>query len=493
MIEYVREDWKRRLLEASSGAANKVASVKAFKGFHREQAERALYFIEMAKVISSLGLSNPHEKSALTIEPSHPIQTQHLDRAFKNLNLNQLISRNHKDYKLSLLSLEMLKRYAPASDAKKMIESGYKSSLYLLDPLYGFVYLPKNGRIHNHCLAIDIWSSHLKSMPGHLAQSLWKNRSDNMLSAGAFAARFLFKNLIPQEDDPIKQASHPVLEVNSESELRDVVQSLKSCAGSTPGVELWFRGQGRDYQTPDRSIISKLGITPYSNIRESDFTPSLYRKYDGFLDCKKNYENVVLELAEWVSFANQILSDEGKVNLKAQTSGVAAVTASGLESYQRGLILQQYGAPSAYLDITHDYNVAAWFATKKCYISNGKMSYSDYCWHGKTPEEWPTIYVFPLVKGLHTYLDLGSILAGSGAKRPERQKCGLLGGAGNLARNYCARYLGMKIRLGPNFKISSPYDAEELFPPESEDEVLRYLKETCLGGQERQFPLSELG
>jgi len=493
MIDYVREDWKRRLLEASSEVTNNVASVKAFKGLHREQAERALYFIQMAKTISSLGLSNPHERSALTIEPSHPIQTEHLDRAFKNLNLNQLISKNHKDYKLSLLSLEMLKRYAPASDAKKMIENGYKSALYLLDPLYGFAYLPKNGKIHNHCFAIDIWSSHLNSMPGDLAQGLWKNRSDNMLSGGAFAARFLFETLIPQEDDPIKQASHPVLEVNSESELRDVMQSLKSCAGSTPGVELWFRGQGRDYQTPDRSIISKLGITPYSNIRESDFTPSLYRKYDSFLDCRENYENVVLELAEWVSFANKILSDEGKYNLKVQPSGVAAVTASGLESYQRGLILQQYGAPSAYLDITHDYNVAAWFATNKCYISNGKMSYNDYCWHGKPPEEWPTIYVFPLVKGLHTYLDLGSILTGSGAKRPERQKCGLLGGAGNLARNYCARYLGMKIRLGPNFKVSSSYHAEEFFPPEAEDEVLRYLKETCLRGRERQFPLSELG
>lgn len=492
MNERVREKLRQQLLEAGSGTVNKTASLKAFKGLHKDQAERALYFVEMAKVINTLGLSNPHEKSALTIEPTHPIQTEHLDRAFKNLNLNQVIYRNHKDYKLSLLSLEMLKRYAPASDAKKIVENGYKSPLYLLDPLYGFVFLPKNGKIHNHCLAIDIWSSHLKSMPGHLAKSLWEKRSDNMLSGGAFAARFLFKDLIPQEDDPVKRAYHPVLEVKSESELRDVIQTLKSCVKSTPGVELWFRGQGRDYLTPDRTIISKLGITPYSNIRESDLTPSLYRKYDGFLDCKKNYENFVLELAEWVGCANEVLSGEGKANLEAPPSGVAAVTVAGLESYQRGLILQQYGAPSAYLDITHDYSVAAWFATKKCTVTNGKMAYSDYSWHGKTPEEWPTIYVFPLVKGLHTYLDLGSILAGSGAKRPERQKCGLLGGAGNLARNYCTRFLGVKIRLGPDFKIASPYDAAELFPSDSEDEVLRYLKETCLGGQGRQFPLSEL-
>ncbi len=492
MIEYVREDLKRQLLEAS-GAASKGGRVKAFKGLHREQAERASYFVELAKIISSLGLSNPHEKSALTIEPTHPVQTRHLDRAFEKLNLNQLIPRNYKDYKLSLVSLEMLKRYAPASDAKKMIESGYKSPLYLLDPLYGFVYLPKDGRIHNHCFAIDIWSSHLKSMPSHLAQSLWKTRSDSMMSGGAFAGRDLFKNLIPQEDNPIKRASPPVLEVNSESELRDVVQALKSCAGNSPGVELWFRGQGRDYQTPDRSIISRLGITPYSNIRESDFTPSMYRRYDGFLDSKKDYENFVLELAEWVFCANQVLSSGSQVDTKAQPSGVAAVTASGLGSYQKGLILQQYGAPSAYLDITQDYTVAVWFATKKCFVSNGKMTYNDYFWHGKTPEEWPTIYVFPLVKGLHTYLDLDSILAGSGAKRPERQKCGLLGGAGNLARNYCARYLGLKIRLGPNFKSSAPFDAEELFPSASEDEVLRYLKETCLGDQGRQFPLSDLG
>ncbi|WP_152529028.1 hypothetical protein [Stutzerimonas azotifigens] len=487
----MHEEWKTALLEAKN-AASRASSIRGFKGLHKEQAARASYFTELAKVIKSLGLSNPHEKSALTIEPAHPVQSRYLDRAFEKLNINPIIRERHKDCRLSLVSLEMLRRYSPESDARKMMESGFQSPLYLLDPLYGFVYLPRNGKIHNHCLAIDVWSSHLKSMPVQLSEGLWKNRADDMLSGGAFAGRLLLKDLIPPETDPIKLASPPVLVVNSESELGDLIKVLKDSASNLPGVELWFRGQSQDYQTPDRSILTQLNITPYSNVRDSDFTPSLYRKYDEFLDCESHYEGLVLELAEWVYYAKQIIPSGSQANINTQAAGVAAVNASGLESYQRGLILQQYGAPSAYLDITREHTIAAWFATRKCIASNGKMEYKSHSWNERSSEDWPTIYVFPLVKGLHTYLDLNSILSGSGAKRPERQQCGLLGGAGNLARNYCARYLGVKIRLGPGFKISNAYDAGDLFPSESEDDVLKHLKQTCLANVNRRFSLSEL-
>lgn len=492
MIESDYEYWKKELLKAKN-ISSRDSNTRAIKGFHREQAKRASYFLELAEVISNLGLSNPHEKSALTIEPTHPVQTQHLENAFNKLGISQLLSKAHKDSKISLVSLEMLKRYSPKSDASKLIESGFQSPLYLLDPLYGFVYMQKDGILHNHCLAIDIWSSHLNSMPTMLAQRLWQNRSDSMLSGGAFAGRMLFKDLIPKENDPIKLASPPELVANSESELNNIVKELKNGARSLSGIELWFRGQCQDYKTPARSTLTPLGITPYSNIRDSDFTPSLYRNYDGLLDNLDHYEELVIELAEWVHHANQIIPIESSISLNTKSSGVASVDARGIESYQKGLILQQYGAPSSYLDITQEHTIAAWFATKKCIIRNGKMKYEEHSWRGETYENWPTIYVFPLVKGLHTYLNLDSILASSGAKRPERQKCGLLGGAGNLARNYCARYLGLKIRLSPSFKISNHFDAEDLFPSESEDDVLRHLKRTRLGNVARRFRLSELG
>jgi hypothetical protein len=491
MTENLYSEWMNLLFDAKN-RSNKVENIRAFKGIHREQAARASYFTEMDKVIGQLGLSNPHESSALSLEPTHPVQNHHLGRAFDNLRISSVIQQNYKDCKLSLISLEMLRRYSPKSDAKRIIASGFNSPLYLLDPLYGFVYLPKKDKIYNHCFAIDIWSSHINSMPAQLSKELWKNRADNMLFGGAFAGRFLFKDLIPQENDPLKLPTPPVIQVNSEAELRDIIRELESSVENTPNVELWFRGQNKDYQTPDRSVLTQLGITPYSNIIESDFTPSLYRSYDNFTDSTDKYEELVLELAEWVHHANQVLPNKNESIVNDRVVGVATVDGIGLGSYQRGLLLQQYGAPSAYLDITHAPSIAAWFATRKCTMNDGKMIYSEHSWSGTSPDEWPTIYVFPLVKDVHPYLDLNSIFTNRGAERAERQKCGLLGGAGNLARNYCARYLGMKIRLGPNFKISSPYSAEDLFPPESEDSVLKILKETNLKNTKRHFPLSEL-
>lgn len=485
------EEWKKELLEAKK-RSGKQSNIRAFKGLHREQLERASYFSELSGVINKLGLSNPHERSALSIEPTHPVQEKHLDKAFDNLNITPLLRQTHRKNKLSLISLEMLRRYAPSSDAQIMISAGFNSPLYLLDPLYGFIHFPQNKKISNHCFAIDVWSAHLKSMPPQLSKKLWERRADNMLSGGAIAGRHLFNSLIPKENDPLKYSSPPVLQAGSEAELIDILKEIRNNADSVPGVEIWLRGQSRDYLTPDRSDLTGMGIAPYSNVRDSDFTPSLYRKYDDFLGSTDKYENLVLELAEWVHYANQIISLNGLSTTKSQVAGVAAINHRGLESYQKGLLLQQYGAPSAYLDITSDYTVAAWFATRKCTFSEGKMVYKEHLWHEKPPEEWPTIYIFPLIRGLHPYLDLTSIIADSKATRPERQKCGLLGGAGNLARNYCTRYLGMKIRLSPGFKLSNAYDASFLFPPASEDAVLQQLKESNLKNKNRNFILSEL-
>lgn len=491
MNKQIHEEWLNKISSAQKKAKNR-SNLLNFKRLNKNQVAKASYFVQMADIINNLGLSNPHEKSALSIEPTHPVDQKNLDEAFDKLGIHSLLKSHHKKYKLSLISLEMLSHYSLSSDAKDLIKHGCNEELYLLDPLYGFIFIPKEKKIHNHCFAIDIWSAHLKSMPSELAKELWKNRADNMLSGGALAGRLLFKNLIPQENNPRNLVNPPVIYVNSENELKEIINELEVSVKNIPNVELWFRGQNNDYQTPERSALCQIGLVPYSNIRDSDLTPSLYRKYDNFLEDTGKFEDLIISLAEWVYYANHIISNTD-TNKSFNQRGVASVNNHGLTSYQKGLLLQQYGAPSAYLDITHDFNIATWFATRKCNINEeGKMFFKEYFWNSSNSDEWPTIYIFPLVKGLHPFLDLNSILIGSGAKRPERQKCGLLGGAGNLARNYCARYIGMKIKLSPNFKLSSPFSANELFPSEAEDVVLKYLKDSGLN-QNRQFPLSELG
>jgi hypothetical protein len=366
----------------------------------------------------------------------------------------------------------MMERYSPNSDAKRMTAGPFRDPLYLLDPLYGFVFLLHDGRIRNHCLAIDIWSSHLESMPIELAKELWKNRADNMLSGGAFAGGLLFTDMLAPEPDPLKRSAAPVIYANSEKELRELVERLRVSASQHANAQLWFRGQTKDYLTPDRSELTRLWITPYSNIRESDFTPSLYRKYDNFLETTDSFEDLVLELAEWVHCAKLLIPRHTQRAVSSSAKGVATPKKDGITLYQRGLVLQQYGAPSAYLDITSDPTIAAWFATHSC-SGKGRMVVQSYSWSSSNSGR------------LAHFICLSAL-------RPARQKCGLLGGAGNLARNYCARYLGLKIRLGPSFRLSHPVSATHLFPPASEDRALASLKEHGLGDPKRHFILSEL-
>jgi hypothetical protein len=492
MKDQLRTRWQGDILQARE-RAQKSARLGKFKNLGWEQAQRASFFVELSEVIRALGISNPHESSALSIEPTHPVQSRFMGRSLDKLGISPLLGARREELKVSLISMAMLERYSPESDAARIRSLPVRTPLHLLDPLYGFVFIRAKEKIHNHCFALDIWGKHLGSMPAQLSRELWANRSDSMLSGGALAGRYLFSDLIPPAPDAITRSSSAVVHVESEEELLDLVGRLKLSASKTPNVELWFRGQGRDRLTPDRSEIHRIGLTPYSNLPESDFTPSLYRRYDRLLDDLDDFEAFILDLAEWVHFAKLLVPEnvrEAGVRLNA---GPAALTPDSLSSYQKGLLLQQYGAPSAYLDISSDPAIAAWFATHACSITNEKrMLYQSHSWDSSNPDEWPTIFVFPLVKGVHPYLDLASMLKGSAALRAERQKCGLLGGSGNLARNYCARYLGLKIRLKPGFKLSNPLPASHFFPPASEDLTFSYLKDQGLGDTQRQLVLSEL-
>ena len=164
-----------------------------------------------------------------------------------------------------------------------------------------------------------------------------------------------------------------------------------------------------------------------------------------------------------------------------------------LSAYMRGLLLQHYGAPTAWLDITRDSTVARWFALQTMQRTPDGVRASPHTWGGTDPSRWPTVYVFPLVYGLSHFLDSETILQNTPALRPQRQRCGLLGGAGNLARNYGARYIGLKIRLAPGFTFEGLPAAGDLFPGPEEDQMLRELLEHQGSLEEpRQYPIYEV-
>jgi hypothetical protein len=462
-----------------------------FKGLHREQARRAMYFLELASVVVDLGLSNPFERAALSVEPTHPVPPSRLERELEKLygSIPEL-----KAAEMSLISLPMVAQFAPNSEVATMLaRAGISAPLCLLDHLYGFVYFHSNGRYHNHCLAIDFWQSRLETMPNQLAKDLWKNRADNLLSGGALSGRLLFKNVIPQEPDGLKRSEVPEIVVRSEAELLELVAALKEGAAIFPNVQLWFRGQNADHQVPDRTQLIKNGLTPYSNIRESSLVPSLYRRFDAHLETSEQFENLLSELAAWVSAAKGICPSDPALETQFKQQQRHSQSIEGLTSFQRGLLLQQYGAPSAYLDITSDVITAAWFALHHCAGDlDGTLRFTPKSWSGEDAATWPTIFVFPLVLGEHPFLDLSSILSGEVALRPKRQACGLIGGAGNLARNYCARYVGLKLRLHPEFWLSKPVSATYLFPTDEEDPAMLTLRSLGLAVRGRTYPLTHV-
>jgi len=491
MILPTLDSWKESVLEARrrSLEANLIGK---FKGLHKEQAQRGAYICELAKLIAGFELANPFERSALSLEPTHPIQPSRMAKKITDLAGTSKVGEGYKDLKLSLLSMPLVASIAPDSEVARMLRGPFQAPLYLLDPLYGFAYFPnRDGKFGNHCFAIDFWQAHLNSMPEGLSALMWKNRSDNMLSGGAFAARHLFSDIIPPESDSAKLSLVPEITVHSEAHLNEIVSALREGAKRLPNVEVWFRGQWKDYQVPDRSELLNLRIAPYSNIPESDFTPSLYRNYDDFLENLESFETVLFEIAQWVEAARRQIPDDPKLADQFSRNAPRALSASGLTSFQRGLLLQQYGAPSAYLDITSDPAVATWFATRRCKQSaSGQLAFSKYSWTSPDPSSWPTVFVFPLTKGLHPYLNLDSILSTSKALRPHRQSCGLLGGAGNLARNYCARYLGLKLRLHPTFVTKNSIDPSYFFPSANEDLVLAELAKSGFSSDGRRYPVT---
>lgn len=479
---------ERSFMRARQRASEAAVSPR-FKGLHPEQARRAHYFSELADDIANLGLSNPHERSALGLEPAHPVPPARMERELEKLG-GPLLPL--KKAGMSLVSLPMVARAAPESEASMLHRRvGSHTSLQLLDPLYGFVFFRENGRYRNHCLALDFWNSRLATMPPGIRAALWENRADDLLSGGALAGRLLFDNLVPAEPDAIKRSAVAELVVRSQAHLNEVVSALQEGAKAINGVQLWFRGQGQDYRVPDRTALAQRGLVPYSNIRESSLVPSLFRRFDSHLESFASYESLLRGISAWVEASKVLLPDDEQLRSAFHKQQRHANAAEGLTSYQRGLMLQQYGAPTSYLDITRDVRIAAWFATHDCTAGDdGRLTCTAKRWDGDGSHTWPTIFVFPLVEGEHPFLDLSSMLSDKTALRPHRQSCGLLGGAGNLARNYCARYVGLKLRLHPDFRLDNPFPASYLFPDEQEDQALSLLRSLNPAPRGSTYPLT---
>src|SRR5688572_11599986 len=169
MIQLTLESWTNAIHQARVRSIDS-ALLSRFRSLHEDEAHRAVYFCELAELIGTLGIGNAFERSALSVEPTHPVLPSRLGSEISRLIGVAGLGAKHSELKLSLLCLPMLGTFAPNSEAARLSKGPLHSPLYLLDPLYGFAYfLQRDGKFHNHCFAIDFWQSRLSSMPKSLA------------------------------------------------------------------------------------------------------------------------------------------------------------------------------------------------------------------------------------------------------------------------------------------------------------------------------------
>jgi hypothetical protein len=144
------------------------------------------------------------------------------------------------------------------------------------------------------------------------------------------------------------------------------------------------------------------------------------------------------------------------------------------------LLAQHYGIPTNGIDITHDPNVALWFAVNRfSWVDTGLATYRQLApsdWDTDC-DKWPVIYVIlPVTHSLNGSIRDVDLLdpLGIEALRPHQQKGAFFMGATGLHRNRLAEALVCIMRLAPGL-WESGYAYTELFPSRDTDEMFDWM------------------
>jgi hypothetical protein len=144
----------------------------------------------------------------------------------------------------------------------------------------------------------------------------------------------------------------------------------------------------------------------------------------------------------------------------------------GHDTVRRNLILQHYGAPTPFIDVTRDIRVAEWFALNQITVGANGLSMSGMV---NPPFREPVIYVFLVPHGLAPIVNTEELVTPEESLRPHRQACAVLGGPGNLYRNAASRFIALKIKFADTFTPLDLPTAQHLFPGPDEDNTLKRL------------------
>ena len=461
-----------------------------------ETARRAAFFAAVARHGFPQGFQNLYMPEALTLEAYHPYLTQEIPSRMAAIGggdinaIAALVGRGGFD----VLHVPLLRDYGPSIFDLLDPAGNVNRRDVFLDPAHGYFYESRQGRLNLVPLAFSHWVSRLtaRHQQDFGFQYLSSAASDpaSLLTAGieegAFIGAALFERFGVAVTPP---NAVPELPVANEQEFNTFVEALRVAASQLGGFRLWFRGQTREHVFPP---VDGLGSGPRSRRRPS-LVPAVFRELQKRTDDLDKYRELVLRFGRWSYWAGTHLPLPTELTpQKAPIAGFEVTFESrqthydeqgrllrqktnsypfGLTELGRALILQHYGAPTAYLDITSDSEMALWFALNELVAGQ----YEPHKWSGEDPFDWPVIYVMALLEGIHPFIDSAALWANTDAVRPQRQNCGLLGGSGNLFRNFPACFVAAVFRLKPGFAVTRPRPTCDIFPGPDEDPFLKRL------------------
>lgn len=281
----------------------------------------------------------------------------------------------------------LLKHHPRQSILGSLWEAAGEPSALFVDPFYGVALAPKDGQL----IAANFVLAYLVKYQKHLPKDVFREyvtRPAIVLDNGLELARqFLGGRISPAVDAQLEDMKTPEILVGSVDEYHDLLADLCGCfVGSN--CQLWLRGQNQDFLEPDPAeLLKDPTFLSYRQVRSSSLVPSLYRRADALWGTMEGLEAYTTSLDAWMRAAGTILgqtvTSRPSMNFESNSSwespdhaggpkmSVTRSTTNGehLEvetrdfhfehDYHRwSLLLQHYGCPTQYLDVTNNRDVA---------------------------------------------------------------------------------------------------------------------------------------
>jgi len=285
--------------------------------------------------------------------------------------------------------------------------------------------------------------------------------------------------------------------VTSATSIDDLEQQIKDLRDKLKGRELLFRGQTTHYQTtrkiPNPNFVldglGEVSLIPSIWRTLLQKKPNSYHCFEGLIwpEWMKIIESQFdlqeidrrikkrIDQGEWLASAQDLedsddplLSTYGRIKLDLSMG--SPINLPDLLN----TLLQHYGLPTPYLDLSSDLRIALFFASHKY---RSPASGPEYQFVGSN-EGKSILYIFKHDRHEMPEYAHGRVLHNLEPLRPKNQSC-VICRSSSLAINLAGLYLVHAIRIDFELPLAERMLTRELFPSSTEDKFLAALLANC--------------